>query len=118
MVTRALKRLWTDRCTVMVRESERGAAAEEFFRDVTLIEDEPCRLSHKRSDTVSSGLPQVNQSAVIFMSPETVVPEGSWIYVTRNGRTEVYKRSGTPAVYSGHQEIPVVKTGIAGIVND
>jgi len=35
------------------------------------------------------------------------IPEGSKITVTQNGVTHDYERSGKPAVYSCHQEVPL-----------
>lgn len=46
-----------------------------------------------------------SQAVKLFIAPEIAVPEGSRIDVTQNGITTSYRQSGTPAVYSSHQEI-------------
>ena len=53
------------------------------------------------SDTVAG----VAQTIKLFLAPEPVVPPGSRIEVTQQGRTESYAQSGKAAVYSSHQEI-------------
>ena len=47
----------------------------------------------------------VAQTIKLFLEPEPVVPPGSRIEVTQQGRTESYAQSGKAAVYSSHQEI-------------
>ena len=74
---------------------------------VALHEDIPCHLSYSStasaagSDTVTA----VVQAIKLFLAPELVVPPGSRIEVTQQGRTESYAQSGKAAVYSSHQEI-------------
>ena len=47
------------------------------------------------------------QSVTLYIDPSVDIPEGSKITVTQNGVTRDYERSGRPAVYSCHQEIPL-----------
>ena len=47
------------------------------------------------------------QSITLFIDRAVTVPEGSKITVTQNGVTGVYEKSGKPAIYSTHQEIPL-----------
>lgn len=66
-----------------------------------------CHLSYSSatpatgSDTVTTAA----QGVKLFLAPELVVPSGSRIEVTQQGRTESYARSGKAAAYSSHQEI-------------
>ena len=75
--------------------------------DKVYCKDQKCKLSYQsasassESDTVGT----TYQLIKLFMSPDIDVPEGSKIEVTQNGRTDIYKRSGKPMVYSNHQEI-------------
>ena len=43
----------------------------------------------------------------LLIDPSVDIPEGSKITVTQKGVTRDYERSGTPAVYSVHQEVPL-----------
>lgn len=107
----ALKSLWTGKCTVTVRNNDttdestgRVAAGE-----VDVYTDEPCRLSFGTVSTTQpeSGAAVIVQSITLFIDRAVVIPEGSKITVTQNGVTAVYEKSGKPAVYSTHKEIPL-----------
>ena len=75
--------------------------------DVLKQEGIPCHLSYAStapaagSDTVTT----MAQTIKLFLAPELVIPPGSRIEVTQQGRTESYAQSGKAAVYSSHQEI-------------
>lgn len=107
----AIKSLWRGKCTVTVRNND---TTDENTGRVVVGEadtytDEPCRISF---DTVNATQPENNaanivQSITLFIDRAVVIPEGSKITVTQNGATAVYEKSGKPAVYSTHQEIPL-----------
>jgi hypothetical protein len=107
----AIKSLWRGKCTVTVRNNDttdenNGRVVEG---EVDTYTDEPCRISF---DTVNATQPENNaanivQSITLFIDRAVVIPEGSKITVTQNGVTAVYEKSGKPAVYSTHQEIPL-----------
>lgn len=107
----AIKSLWRGKCTVTVRNNDTtnentGRVVEG---EVDTYTDEPCRISF---DTVNATQPENNaanivQSITLFIDRAVVIPEGSKITVTQNGVTAVYEKSGKPAVYSTHQEIPL-----------
>ena len=107
----AIKSLWRGKCTVTVRNNDTtnentGRVVEG---EVDTYKDEPCRISF---DTVNATQPENNaanivQSITLFIDRAVVIPEGSKITVTQNGVTAVYEKSGKPAVYSTHQEIPL-----------
>lgn len=107
----AIKSLWRGKCTITVRNNDTtdentGRVVEG---EVDTYTDEPCRISF---DTVSATQPENNaanivQSITLFIDRAVVIPEGSKITVTQNGATAVYEKSGKPAVYSTHQEIPL-----------
>ena len=108
--TAAVKSLWAGKCTVTVRQNEtneNNGRAEA--KEVDLCTNEPCRISF---DTVqvtepSSGAAQIKQTVTLFIDPAVSIPEGSKITVTQNGTTGVYEKSGKPAVYTAHKEIPL-----------
>lgn len=107
----AIKSLWRGKCTVTVRNNDTtnentGRVVEG---EVDTYTDEPCRISF---DTVNATQPENNaanivQSITLFIDRAVVIPEGSKITVTQNGVTAAYEKSGKPAVYSTHQEIPL-----------
>ena len=106
----ALKRLWDGRCDVYSYKSGTDRATGRTIQTETLIvRDEPCRLSYS---TVSATAPaseasDVRQVVRLFIAKNVDIPEGSKLIVTQEGRTETYRRTGKPAVYSVHQEIMI-----------
>lgn len=107
----AIKSLWRGKCTVTVRNNDTTDenTGRVVVGEVDTYTDEPCRISF---DTVNATQPENNaanivQSITLFIDRAVVIPEGSKITVTQNGATAVYEKSGKPAVYSKHQEIPL-----------
>lgn len=107
----AIKSLWRGKCTVTVRNNDTTDenTGRVVVGEVDTYTDEPCRISF---DTVNATQPENNaanivQSITLFIDRAVVIPEGSKITVTQNGATAVYEKSGKPAVYSTHQEIPL-----------
>lgn len=107
----AIKSLWRGECTVTVRNNDTTDenTGRVVVGEVDTYTDEPCRISF---DTVNATQPENNaanivQSITLFIDRAVVIPEGSKITVTQNGATAVYEKSGKPAVYSTHQEIPL-----------
>jgi hypothetical protein len=104
---RALQKLWTDRCTVIVRVKKKDEQSKlTDFVEETLFEEEPCKLSFESLSTTGEGnVPSLGQAAKLFMSNEKEVPAGSKIIVTRQGKTFTFARSGEPGWFTWHQEI-------------
>ena len=107
----AIKSLWRGKCTVTVRNNDTTDenTGRVVVGEVDTYTDEPCRISF---DTVNATQLENNaanivQSITLFIDRAVVIPEGSKITVTQNGATAVYEKSGKPAVYSTHQEIPL-----------
>ena len=107
----AIKSLWRGKCTVTVRNNDTTDenTGRVVVGEVDTYTDEPCRISF---DTVNATQPENNaanivQSITLFIDRAVVIPEGSKITVTQNGAMAVYEKSGKPAVYSTHQEIPL-----------
>lgn len=104
---RALQKLWTDRCTVIVRVKKKDEQSKlTDFVEETLFEEEPCKLSFESLSTTGEGnVPSLGQAAKLFMSNEKEVPAGSKIIVTRQGKAFTFARSGEPGWFTCHQEI-------------
>ena len=106
MVT-ALERLWTDRCTVFVRQAVTDPLTHlTDFEETPLVEDAPCKLSFETLNAAGAGeAASVTQSVKLFLSAEAEIPAGCKIAVTRNGQTMTYSRSGLAGMFHSHQEI-------------
>ena len=104
---RALQKLWTDRCTVIVRVKKKDEQSKlTDFVEETLFEEEPCKLSFESLSTTGEGnVPSLGQGAKLFMSNEIEVRAGSKIIVTRQGKRFTFARSGEPGWFTWHQEI-------------
>lgn len=105
--------LWIGKCTIYEYREIKDEDTYETTHDlVPVVIDEPCRLSQAntysdKSDTTKNdyGIPFISNVIKLFIRPDLIIKSGSVIEVTQHGRTEKYKRSGEPAVYSNHQEI-------------
>ena len=106
-VRKALERGYDGLCTITERQKYTRPNKSTGFKEVAVVEDQPCRLSFTTSPstTVEGNVAAMAQTVKLFLSPEVTVKEGSKITVTQNGITTDYKQSGTPAHYPTHQEI-------------
>ena len=106
----AVQRLWKGRATITVRDgvlNPVNGRTEPVER--VLVEGVACRISHT---TVTATEPSEEaaktvQAVTLYIDPSVDIPEGSKITVTQNKVTRDYERSGTPAVYTVHQEVPL-----------
>ena len=75
--------------------------------DVVVLQDEPCRLSFEKMQTVvqSESAATIVQGVKIFVSPDISIKAGSKLTVTQDNVTTDYTRSGESAIYPTHQEI-------------
>lgn len=94
-------------CTITEQQKYTRPNKSTGFREVAVIENQPCRLSFTTAPSTNSNgaVSGTAQTVKLFLAPELDVKEGSKITVTQNGVTTDYRRSGTPAVYPTHQEI-------------
>lgn len=103
---KALESTYEGRATVVEYQKIKDEYGLTSFQEVTVLEDQPCKLSFETL-TSTSGDPvaTVTQGVKLFLAPDVVIKAGSKIIVTQNGRITEYSNSGVPAVYSTHQEI-------------
>lgn len=107
---KAVRGLWTGRATLTQLEGVLNPANGRTEQVERVAADGiPCRLSYR---ALRSAVPvdlgvQGGQGVTLYLAPDVDIPEGSKLTVTQNGVTRDYRRSGTPAVYSFHQEIPL-----------
>ena len=105
---RALEATYDGACTVIeYRETEDAKTGLSGSEEVTVIEDQPCKLSFEtlRASDQTETAATVAQGTKLFLAPEVVILAGSKIIVTQSGVTGEYSASGVPAVYATHQEI-------------
>lgn len=106
----ALRSLWTGRADITVYDGAVNPAnGRTQLQERVAASGLPCRIAYstsKRTEPyVEAAL--VSQLVTLHIDPEVEIPEGSKVTVVQNGTTGVYERSGKPAVYSHHQEVPL-----------
>lgn len=87
-VRKALESTYEGRSTVVEYQKVKDEWGMTNFQEVTVLEDQPCKLSFETL-TSTSGDPvaTVTQGVKLFLSPDVVIKAGSKIIVTQNGRT-------------------------------
>ena len=105
--------LWKDACEIRGRVPYTKANGATGFRDAVIVSGEPCKLSFRNSDN-SNAISEagyhaapVFQQVKLFLRPDLEIPEGCSVTVTthKNQKTLHYKSSGTPMLFTDHQEI-------------
>lgn len=95
-------------CRIYGMQSVKDPVTKVTKQQEALVQENiPCHLSYSSTAPVSGSdmAAAVTQTIKLFLAPELVVPPGSRIEVTQQGRSESYGQSGKTAVYSSHQEI-------------
>jgi hypothetical protein len=106
----ALEKLWKGLCTITVRQGSKNQINKRTeFTETIVYENQPCKLSFERitSTNENNNAVLVIQGAKLFIAPEINIPAGSKITVTQNNKTNVYEKSGEPAIFTNHQEVPL-----------
>jgi hypothetical protein len=106
----AIKSLWSGKCTVTVQQNHTNESTGRTVADrVDICTDEPCRISFQSVATTegTDNAAKTIQNITLYIDPAITIPPGSRITVTQAGVTGTYEKSGVPAVYSHHQEIPL-----------
>ena len=105
---KSIEKLYHDTCNIYEYQKIKNSATKRTgFKPVLIHENIKCRISFKNitSANQTTGEAETKQVTVLFISPDIIIKENSKIDITRNGKVFEYKNSGTPAVYSSHQEI-------------
>lgn len=111
MVGSVLSRLWTDCCTVLVRETVQGEDGTTAFREHARYTGLPCRLSYSGArcghaeEALDGAAAKAAQEAKLILPRDVDIPPGSRILVKREDRTMDFHASGIPRLYRAHQEI-------------
>lgn len=108
-VTDVLKILWIGSCTVFEWKNVVNPETHQTTQKLEpVFENQPCRLSYVSeypTSTNNANLAVVQQKPKLFIAPDLKIKAGCVIEITQHGRTNRYKRSSEPAVYTNHQEI-------------
>ena len=112
---KAVESLYDGVCDVIEYRKVTKANKSTSFEEVTVLSNQPCRLSYKASTSMSLSIKStqeerdlsssMEQMIKLFISPDVEIKVGSKIVITQNGKTVAYKGSGQPAIYKTHQEI-------------
>ena len=108
--TDALALLWIGKATIYeYQEVTDPNTFQTTTKPVAVYTDKPCRISYSTEQVtnINTGIAEVVQRTKLFISPEIEIKTGSLIEVTQHGRTNTYKRTSEPAVYTNHQEITI-----------
>lgn len=108
MHRKAVEATYDGTCRIYGMQSVKDPVTKVTRQEEVLAQDViACHLSYSSTAPAagSDRVTAVVQTIKLFLDPELVVPPGSRIEVTQQGRTESYAQSGKAAVYSSHQEI-------------
>ena len=106
--------LWKDSCTIKGKTTTTKTNGATAFVDSVICENEPCKLSFYPTNNNNNALAAANvhaapmvQQAKLFGRPDLDIPEGCSISVVthKNRKTLHYKSTGTPMLFTDHQEI-------------
>lgn len=106
-VQRAIESMYDSMCTVKIKQEYEKPNGETGFRDVTVLENEPCHLKYMNAGPADSGdaSASISQQIKLFLSPDKEILAGSKITVFSAGFERSYKFSGVSRGYETHQEI-------------
>lgn len=106
-MVKAVESLYDGVCTITEYQKVKKPNGSTGMAEVVVLENQPCRMSYRsvKPNELAEVANVTSQSVVVYLSPDVSVKPGSKLTITQNGVTTVYKSSGTPAVYSSHQEI-------------
>lgn len=107
---KALELLWKGTCNVIIKVGKTNPTNKRTeFEEETIYTNQPCKLSFESitSTNETDNVASISQGVKLFLSPTVSIPAGSKIVVTQNGKTADYEKSGEPAIYTNHQEVPL-----------
>ena len=109
---RAIAATYCDRCSVTASVPVKRKNGSTGHEQQVVYRDLPCRLSFESvpSAVADENTARISQAIKLFLAPEYQISAGARISVSHDGVTTEYRRSGFPAVFATHQEIPLELT--------
>ncbi len=106
LARKALESTYTGLCAI-VEYQEVVVNYETRTEEVTVIKNQPCKLSKKTISPANQSevATTVAYAPLLFIAPEVEIKPGSIIIISQNGVTRKYERSGEPFIYETHQEL-------------
>ncbi len=106
-VRNLIEKNYRGKCTIIEKQKITKADNSIGFNDVTVYENEPCRVSFENitSSNETDSVNSISQTIKLFISPDLTIKPGSKVVVNQDNLQFVYQSTGIPAVYSTHQEI-------------
>ena len=108
LARKAQEATYDGRCTVMEHQKVKDPKTKiTTGKEVTVLEDEPCRLSYSSVSAVdqTESAEKTAQVTKLFLSPDVQIKPGAKITVIQAGVVRTFECSGVAAVYLTHQEI-------------
>lgn len=109
-LSKTIQKLFTSRCNIINYVNNVDKNGITTTSKMIIAENVSCRVSYS-SDThgmQTNTTDNISQEIKLFITSDIKIKPGSEITVTQNGTTRIYVSSGVPAVYTVHQEIPLV----------
>lgn len=106
--TNIVSKLWTGSCAIMEYQDVTNPITHQTTSKlVTVVENEPCRLSYSTEPVanLSNGLATVAQVIKLFIRADLKLKAGSKLKITQHGVTNNYVRASEPSIYTNHQEV-------------
>lgn len=114
---KSLSLLFEDRVTAICLETyEDGKTKVTRRRKVTIVEDEPCRLSFNTSSRSDDfiGHSEAERKDILTTGPHVDIPKGSDVIVTRcDGSVYHYKFSDIPSIHLSHRRYVLEKVDVS-----
>lgn len=112
---RAFEQVYYDKCSIFEKQKITRKDHSTTFEEVEVLSNQKCRIDFD-NETVANNENQVaivSQTITLFIDPTIEIKKGSKIRVTYTDKvtqetvTKDYTRSGEPAIYNSHQEVPL-----------
>lgn len=106
VVRTALENFYQDTAVIITQETEADKDTGIVTTKEVKTDPVPCRLSYSSFPaTENDGVPKMEQTTKLFLSPDVAVTPGADIDVNHLGKTLWYKAASVPASYGSHQEV-------------
>lgn len=109
-VQRAIEATYQDTVTIVEHQKIEDEDTKLIsYEDVTIVVDQPCRLSYKNVEqgVSTTATTKIAQKIKLFLSPSVAIAAGSKLVISHLGETVDFSPSGIPAIYVTHQEVVV-----------